>query len=105
MGAATEVVKKAYDAFGRGDVAGILALCAAQVDWEFVGPPKLGYAGKRRNHAEISDFFSKVHELDDMQARMSFTVEVGSLGQLKKALHVVGEVKGVMSAGRRGFAS
>ena len=68
MGAATEVVKKAYDAFGRGDVAGILALCAAQVDWEFVGPPKLGYAGKRRNHAEISDFFSKVHELDDMQA-------------------------------------
>ena len=62
---------------------------------------------------DISEVFSRekinvtaVNTLSkNMQARMSFTVEVGSLGQLKKALHVVGEVKGVMSAGRRGFAS
>ena len=41
----------------------------------------------------------------NMQARMSFTIEIGSLDQLKKALHAVGEVKGVLGAGRRGFQS
>ena len=45
MGTAKEVVKQAYDAFGRGDVPAILALCAPTVDWELVGPAKLGYAG------------------------------------------------------------
>ena len=68
MGTATEVVKKAYDAFGRGDVASIIALCAPTVDWEFCGPAKLGYAGRRKTHAEISDFFAKVHQFDDMKA-------------------------------------
>lgn len=66
MGAATEVVRKAYEAFGRGDVPGVLALCAPAIDWEFVGPSKLGYAGKRSNHAGVADFFMKVGQLDDI---------------------------------------
>ena len=37
----------------------------------------------------------------NLQARMSFTVEVASLAQLKKALRLVEDVKGVMQAGRR----
>jgi GTP pyrophosphokinase len=41
----------------------------------------------------------------NMQARMSFTVEIGSLAQLKKALQTVSDVRGVLSAGRRGFQS
>ena len=36
-----------------------------------------------------------------MQARMFFTVEVQSRAQLKQALRLVEEVKGVLSAGRR----
>ena len=68
MGAATAVVKNVYEAFGKGDVPGILAHCAPQVDWEFVGPAKLGYAGKRRDHAGIIDFFTKVGQLDDIHA-------------------------------------
>jgi uncharacterized protein len=68
MGTATEVVKKAYDAFGRGDVGAILSLCAPTVDWALVGPAKLGYAGKRKTHAEITDFFVKVNELDEIHA-------------------------------------
>jgi hypothetical protein len=32
---------------------------------------------------------------------MSFTVEVASLTQLKKALQLVEDVKGVLSAGRK----
>ena len=66
MGQATTIVQNAYAAFGRGDVPGILALCATEVDWELVGPRALGYTGKRRDHAGIADFFAKVAELDDI---------------------------------------
>ena len=58
---------------------------------------------------DISEVFSRekinvtaVNTLSkNLQARMSFTVEVASLAQLKRALQLVEEVKGVMSAGRR----
>jgi uncharacterized protein len=66
MGAATAVVQTVYGAFGRGDVPGILAHCAPQVDWELVGPARLAYAGRRRDHAGIADFFSQVGQLDDI---------------------------------------
>ncbi len=58
---------------------------------------------------DISEVFSRekinvtaVNTLSkNMQARMFFTVEVRSLAQLKGALQLVEEVKGVLSAGRR----
>ncbi|MEP7085286.1 MAG: bifunctional (p)ppGpp synthetase/guanosine-3',5'-bis(diphosphate) 3'-pyrophosphohydrolase, partial [Betaproteobacteria bacterium] len=58
---------------------------------------------------DISEVFSRekinvtaVNTLSkNMQARMFFTVEVASLTQLKRALQLVEEVKGVLSAGRR----
>jgi GTP pyrophosphokinase len=58
---------------------------------------------------DISEVFSRekinvtaVNTLSkNLQARMSFTVEVASLTQMKKALQLVEEVKGVLSAGRR----
>ena len=48
MGAATTIVKQAYEAFGRGDVPAILNFVADEVDWEFVGSANLPYAGRRR---------------------------------------------------------
>jgi ketosteroid isomerase-like protein len=68
MGQATQVIQTVYQAFGRRDIPGILAHCAASVDWEFVGPAKLGYAGRRTDHAGIEDFFAKVAEYDDIEA-------------------------------------
>ena len=58
---------------------------------------------------DISEVFSRekinvtaVNTLSrNLQARMSFTIEVKSLEQLKKALGLVQEVQGVLSAGRR----
>ena len=68
MGRAAEVVQTVYRAFGQGDVPGILAHCAPEVDWELVGPAKLGYAGRRHDHAGIADFFAKVGQFDDIHA-------------------------------------
>lgn len=66
MGAATTIVQQAYEAFGRGDVPAILNLVADQVDWELVGPTTLSYAGRRKNHKEVADFFAAVAGADDI---------------------------------------
>ena len=65
---ATAVVQQAYEAFGRQDVPAILQLVAEEVDWEFVGPAGLAYAGRRRNHKEVGDFFAAVAGADDIHA-------------------------------------
>ena len=62
----TAVVQQAYEAFGRQDVPAILKLVAEEVDWEFVGPASLAYAGRRRNHKEVAAFFADIPRADDI---------------------------------------
>lgn len=66
MGAATAIVKQAYEAFGRGDVPAILNLIADQVDWEFVGSASLPYAGRRKDKKGVGDFFAEVSRVDEI---------------------------------------
>jgi len=68
MGTATTIVQQVYEAFGRGDVPAILSMVAADVDWEFVGSPGLAYAGNRRNHAGVADFFAAIPRTDQIHA-------------------------------------
>jgi ketosteroid isomerase-like protein len=67
MASALSIVKAAYDAFGRGDVAAILDLVADKVDWKLVGPPAIPYAGQRNNKEEVARFFAEVAQADDLQ--------------------------------------
>jgi uncharacterized protein len=68
MGASTNIIRQAYDAFGRGDILTILTLVADDVDWEFVGPADLLYAGRRRNKKGVADFFEAIPQADDIHA-------------------------------------
>jgi ketosteroid isomerase-like protein len=68
MGTATTIVQQVYEAFGRGDVPAILSMVAADVDWEFVGSAGLAYAGNRRNHAGVADFFTAIPRTDQIHA-------------------------------------
>ena len=66
MRTALTVVQRVYEAFGRGDVAGILEMVAEEVDWEFVGSAALTYAGRRLNREEVADFFAAVARADEI---------------------------------------
>lgn len=66
MGTAATIVQQVYEAFGRGDISALLEHVAAEVDWEFVGSPDLDYAGRRRNHQEVADFFAGIQRVDDI---------------------------------------
>jgi ketosteroid isomerase-like protein len=43
-------------------------MLADDVDWEFVGSPGLAYAGRRRNHAGVADFFAAIPRTDQIHA-------------------------------------
>ncbi len=61
------VIQQVYQAFGRGDVPGVLALVADRVDWRFVGAHALAYTVACHTRAEVAGWFASVVEVDDIQ--------------------------------------
>lgn len=51
------VVQQIYDAFGRGDIAAILARLTPDVEWTFEGPGGIPFTGCMRGPAEVVMFF------------------------------------------------
>jgi ketosteroid isomerase-like protein len=63
----TQVVKDAYAAFQRGDIAAILNMLDDNVEWQGVIGTEgvLPQAGVRRGRASVADFFQHVAETTD----------------------------------------
>ncbi len=51
------VVQSIFEAFGRGDVPGVLAHLADDVEWKAPGPASVPYLGERRGHGGATEFF------------------------------------------------
>jgi uncharacterized protein len=66
VGAALDIVQQAYEAFGRRDITALMKLIADEVDWECVAPATLPYAGRRRTHEEVANFFEELPKADDI---------------------------------------
>jgi uncharacterized protein len=62
------VIRRVYEAFGKGDLPAILEHVSDQVDWELAGPPQLAYSGRRRNRREVEAFFGQVAQADDIHS-------------------------------------
>jgi len=63
-----QIVKDAYAAFQRGDVATILGLLSDDVTWELLGPAETPYAGLRRGHEGGAEFFRLLSESNEVLA-------------------------------------
>jgi uncharacterized protein len=62
------IVQQAYEAFGRQDIPALMELVVNEVDWECVAPAGLPYARRRRNRAEVAEFFAEIPKADDIHA-------------------------------------
>ena len=62
-----EVVRRGYEAFGRGDVDSLLDLFADDIEWISPGPPDLPTAGTRRGREQVAQFFQAVDQVFDIQ--------------------------------------
>ena len=56
-----QIVKEAFAAIGRGDMQGVLALCAEDIEWIVPGED-WPLAGTRRGHAGLADLFQTASE-------------------------------------------
>jgi hypothetical protein len=52
-----EIVRRGYELFGKGDVAGLLALFDPDIEWTTPGPADLPTAGTRRGAQAVGAFF------------------------------------------------
>jgi ketosteroid isomerase-like protein len=57
-----KVVQAGYEAFGRGDLDGLLALLDANVEWVSPGPDFVPTAGRRRGPEQVREFFRAVND-------------------------------------------
>lgn len=53
----TELVRQAYAAYGRGDVARVLACMSPQIEWEIPAVPALSFTGKRQGPDQVAEYF------------------------------------------------
>ena len=56
------VVQQAYEAFGRGDIPGVLELLTDDVEWTMQGPSVIPFAGTYRGREGIEEFFTLLDE-------------------------------------------
>ena len=53
----TEIVKKGYECFGRGDIEGLLALYSEDISWETPKVDNAAYSGARKGKDAVAEFF------------------------------------------------
>ena len=53
----TDLIKKLYADFGRGDIPAILAALADDVVWIFDGPAIIPFTGTRKGPSQVLGFF------------------------------------------------
>ncbi|HJQ33297.1 MAG TPA: nuclear transport factor 2 family protein [Pyrinomonadaceae bacterium] len=53
-------VQSIFEAFGRGDVPGVLQHVSEDVSWKAPGPDAVPYFGDRRGHAGAVEFFQNL---------------------------------------------
>jgi ketosteroid isomerase-like protein len=62
-----DVVKRGYEAFGRGDVPALLGLFDKDIEWVTPGPPELPTSGIRRGPEAVGEFFRTLIEHFEVQ--------------------------------------
>jgi ketosteroid isomerase-like protein len=62
-----DVVRRTYEAVGRGDIPAVLALLTDDVEWTLQGPSVIPFARTRYGREGVSEFFSLVAETLEFQ--------------------------------------
>lgn len=62
-----EIVRRGYEAFGRGDIDTLLSLLDENVEWFSPGPSDLPTAGRRHGREEVRAFFAAVLDTFEIQ--------------------------------------
>jgi uncharacterized protein len=59
-------IRRVYEAFGRGDLAGVLGFMEPDLPWVTPGPADLPTAGRRRGLKQVEEFFGSLMSFGDI---------------------------------------
>jgi ketosteroid isomerase-like protein len=59
------LLRQAYDAYGRGDIPSLLGMVAQDVDWELPEVEGIPFTGKRHGVDQVADFFRILAECQE----------------------------------------
>ena len=62
-----DVIRRGYEAFGRGDIDGLLESFDEQINWVTPGPPELATSGNRTGRQAVAQFFTAVNDTFEIQ--------------------------------------
>jgi uncharacterized protein len=57
-----QTVRRGYEAFGRGDIEGLLQILDESIRWVTPGPPEVPTSGTRVGRQQVAEFFMRVDE-------------------------------------------
>ena len=80
-----DLIRSAYDAFSRGDIAGAFAVFAKDIRWHIPGRGPL--SRDYRGHAEVQGFFQHFMELSSGTFRLSGRPHLGGRRRGRRAMH------------------
>lgn len=63
-----ELVQRAYAAFGRADIPGVLDTMSQDIDWYIPGPTSIPTIGRRRGLQAVGDFFQTLGETQSVES-------------------------------------
>lgn len=63
-----EIVKGAYEAFGRGDIPAVLSVEDPGVELEIAGPKEIPWAGSFRGHDGARKYFAAIEKETEFEA-------------------------------------
>jgi ketosteroid isomerase-like protein len=62
-----DVIRRGYEAFGRGDINALLESFDEQISWVTPGPPELATSGNRSGRQAVAQFFAAVNDVFEIQ--------------------------------------
>jgi ketosteroid isomerase-like protein len=62
-----DVIRRGYEAFGRGDINALLESFDEQITWVTPGPRELATSGNRTGHQAVAQFFTAVNDVFEIQ--------------------------------------
>jgi len=63
-----QLVKQAYELYGRRDMQSLLAMMTEDVDWNLPGPSEIPWAGRRKGRQGAEEFFRLLSAADELES-------------------------------------
>ena len=63
----TKLVRQVYEHFKKGDIKALLSLLSDNIEWQLPEIENVPFAGKRRGHEEMGQFFASLVDTQEVQ--------------------------------------